>query len=140
LHATQLAAGDGTPVWATEFGYPTGAGPQWHVSEAEQAGHFLRDFADIDALDWVAAAVIYDLRDDGTDPGNMEDNFGLLHRDFSPKPGYAAASMGLAGTYPPPAAPELLRTAIVQPAAAVVVAKSARRHRPPRPRRCRPLR
>jgi hypothetical protein len=133
LHATQLGAGDGTPVWATEFGYPTGAGPQWHVSEADQASHLLRDFADIDTLHWVAAAVIYDVRDDGTDPANMEDNFGLVHRDFSPKAGYAAAGLGLSGHYPPrtssAAAP--LRSAI-SAAAGTVLASSVRRNKPRR--------
>jgi polysaccharide biosynthesis protein PslG len=135
LHAAQLAAGDGTPVWATEFGYATGAGPQWHVSEADQAFHILRDFADIDTLHWVATAIIYDLRDDGTDPANMEDNFGLVHRDFSPKPGYGAAGLGLSGSYPPPASTggASLRSAISE-AAGTVIASSARRRKPRRQR------
>jgi len=32
----------------------------------------------------------YDIRDDGTDPDELEHNFGLLTRDFQPKPAYAA--------------------------------------------------
>jgi hypothetical protein len=138
LHAAQLAAGDGTPVWATEFGYPTGAGPQWHVSEADQASNLLRDFADIDTLPWVAAALIYDVRDDGTDPGNMEDNFGLVHRDFSPKAGYGAASLGLSGSYPPrvPTPGAEVRSAISE-TAVTVLASPPRRHKPPRrPKAC----
>jgi hypothetical protein len=128
LHAAQLAAGDGTPVWATEFGYPTGAGPEWHVSEADQASNLLRDFADIDTLPWVAAALIYDVRDDGTDPADMEDNFGLVHRDFSPKAGYEAASLGLSGSYPPraPSTGAQIRSAI-RVAALTVLASSVRR-------------
>ena len=34
----------------------------------------------------------YDLRNDGTDPHNFEDNIGIMYRDFSPKPAYIAYS------------------------------------------------
>jgi hypothetical protein len=77
--------------------------------------------------------VIYDLRDDGTDPANMEDNFGLVHRDFSPKPGYAAAGLGLSGNYPPrpSTADTQLRSAIIA-AAGTVLASPLRANKPPR--------
>ena len=34
----------------------------------------------------------YDLRNDGTDPHNFEDNIGIMYKDFSPKPAYIAYS------------------------------------------------
>jgi hypothetical protein len=34
----------------------------------------------------------YDLRNDGIDPLNFEDNIGIMNRDFSPKPAYIAYS------------------------------------------------
>ncbi len=39
----------------------------------------------------IEAAGAYNLRDKGTDPSSMEDNFGLVERDFTPKPGYNAS-------------------------------------------------
>jgi len=38
----------------------------------------------------VRKVFLYNFRDVGTDPKNKEDMFGLLHRDFTPKPGYFA--------------------------------------------------
>jgi hypothetical protein len=40
----------------------------------------------------VKAAEVYNLRNKGTDPTDRESQFGLVQRDFSPKPAYAAFS------------------------------------------------
>jgi hypothetical protein len=98
LHAAQLAAGDSTQIWATEFGAPTGSDPTWHVSEDGQATVIRNGFAFFDRTPWVQAAIVYNLRDKGTSAGNMQDNFGLLRRDFTPKPGYTALTEALHGT------------------------------------------
>ena len=83
LRRLQLAHGDHARVWITEFGWPTGRDPKWHVSEATQAADLPRAYQDLSKLKFVRAAMMYDLRDEGTDPLNMEDNFGLVRRDFT---------------------------------------------------------
>jgi hypothetical protein len=45
----------------------------------------------------VKAAIVYNLRDKGTAPDSMEDNFGLVGRDFAPKAGYFAPRSALTG-------------------------------------------
>jgi len=100
LHNDMVAAGDNSPVWVTEFGWPTGSDPQWHVSEAEQATDVTNGFADLSALSWVNEATLYNLRDKGTDPNDMQANFGVVRRDYSPKPAYAALTAALAPSRP----------------------------------------
>jgi polysaccharide biosynthesis protein PslG len=89
IHAAQLAAGDNTPVWVTEFGWPTGASTGAN-GEQQQAEFIQKAFALLDGLSYVKAASVYQLRDMGVDPSNPEDNFGLLRQDFTPRPAYAA--------------------------------------------------
>jgi len=38
----------------------------------------------------VKSAIVYNLRDKGTNRDDTEDNFGLMTRDYAPKPAYAA--------------------------------------------------
>jgi hypothetical protein len=99
LHKVQLAAGDRTPIWATEFGAPTGQNKQWHVTPQEQARVISDGFARFDATDYIAAAIVYNLRDKGRNVSAIDDNFGVLYNDFKPKPGYAAMKAGIAGHY-----------------------------------------
>ncbi len=79
-------------VWITEFGWPVNPKLPGQ-DEASQAGNLVRSYL----LSRRAAAVRvlfwYDLMDDGTDPDNIEHNFGLLHHDASPKPAFLAASV-----------------------------------------------
>lgn len=100
LHNDMVAAGDNIAVWVTEFGWPTGSDPYWHVSEAEQATDVTNGFADLSALSWVHEATLYNLRDKGTDPNDMQANFGVVRRDYSPKPAYAALTAALAPSRP----------------------------------------
>jgi hypothetical protein len=90
LRDFQLRNGDRKPIWVTEFGWATGSDPRGHVSEEEQAVLIRRDFERLRELPWVRAAVLYELRDEGTDRGDREDNWGILRRDYSPKPAFAA--------------------------------------------------
>ncbi|MGI8511485.1 MAG: cellulase family glycosylhydrolase [Solirubrobacteraceae bacterium] len=102
MRAVQTTAGDTAPIWITEFGFPTGTSTQWHVSETEQANRITSSFTDLNAIPWVEAAIVYQLRDKGTNAAAMEDNFGLLRRDYSPKPAYAALQAALAPPAPTP--------------------------------------
>jgi hypothetical protein len=104
LRAVQQAAGDNTPIWATEFGWPTGTSTGWSVSETTQSANIKQAFADLDGLPYVQGATIYNLRDKGTNASESEDNFGLVRRDYSPKAGYEALKEAL-GAPPATAAP-----------------------------------
>jgi polysaccharide biosynthesis protein PslG len=92
MHDVLRAHGDGgKQLWLTEVGFSTcGDGDRWCVSEQQQA-QYTKDTLRI-ARGWpfVKAAVIYNLRNKGSDPRGREDQFGLVHRDFTPKPAYAA--------------------------------------------------
>lgn len=114
----QQAAGDNTPIWITEFGWTTGTQSGWRVTQAQQAD-FVRDsFPVLAQLSYVRSAVVYNLRNKGTDAGGHEDNFGIVNRDFSPKPAYTALREALAGatTPQPPAGLPSVPPAPVPPA------------------------
>jgi polysaccharide biosynthesis protein PslG len=98
----QLAAGDNTPIWITEYGWPTCEGGRWCVSEAKQAAYTAESVGLLEAIPYLAAYTIYDLRNEGTDPTRMDDNFGLVREDYSPKPVYPALRDAWAGQAPPP--------------------------------------
>lgn len=97
IHAAQLAAGDRTPLWITEFGWTSCRGATACVSERRQAEYTARAFGIFARMPYVRAATSYDLREDGSDPSGFEDNFGLVNHDFSPKPAYAAVRTALTG-------------------------------------------
>jgi polysaccharide biosynthesis protein PslG len=102
----QREAGDNAPLWITEFGWSTcRIGSGWCVTPAEQAKNTSAAFAALAAEPNIKAGIAYNLRNKGTNPDSMEDNFGLVGRDFSPKPGYAALKAALTGNTPPPVDP-----------------------------------
>lgn len=78
----------GKKIWITEYGAPTS--PQGKVSEAQQADMLKRSVALARAADWAGPYFWYSYRDLGTDPGNNENWFGLLHADGTPKPALKA--------------------------------------------------
>jgi hypothetical protein len=89
-HAAMVANGDGhKPIWLTEFGAPTGtAGVA--VSERAQAQAVDQAYDAASAHSWVGPLFWFQLRDEGSDPAELGQNFGLLHRDLSPKPAFLA--------------------------------------------------
>ena len=66
----------------SEWGYSVQDGP-W--TERRQAEYVLRLYL-VDLLAGVPITIIYDLRNDGPDPRDKEQNFGLLDADGKPKP------------------------------------------------------
>ncbi len=74
------------PVWITEIG-----GPSNRTIEGERKQIFYDITQSVIQLASGGQRIFkYDLRDDGENGGNSEDNYGLVYRDFSPKPSYAA--------------------------------------------------
>jgi hypothetical protein len=82
------------PVWDTEWGYSSqwyggDAGGQTPPARALQAQRVSRELLTAWALGF-PMEIYYDIRDDGTDPTNDEDNFGLIQNDYSDKPAIVA--------------------------------------------------
>jgi hypothetical protein len=102
FRSVQSNGGDSSPLWITEFGAPTSLGDGWHVTEAGQATAIKQYVSVLDGLPYVRGATLYSLRDTSTDKYDFIANFGVLHFDFSPKPGYAALQAALRSR--PPAA------------------------------------
>ncbi len=82
------------PVWDTEWGYSS----EWYGGDAGghdpgarmlQAQRASRELLSAWALGF-PMEIYYDIRDDGTDPTNDEDNFGLIQNDYSDKPAVVA--------------------------------------------------
>lgn len=101
IRKIMLARGDGKPIWLTEFGWTTcnpttDYGRRRCVTEDQQASYTEKAWQMLAGWRYVKAATQYNLRNKGTDPAGIEDQYGLVHRDFSPKPGYRAFRSGLA--------------------------------------------
>jgi hypothetical protein len=101
FRAAQRSAGDSAPLWITEFGAPTSLNSGWKVTEAGQADAIKHDFGVLDALPYVSGATLYSLRDTSDDRYDFIANFGVLHLDFSPKPGWQALRTALRWQPPP---------------------------------------
>lgn len=90
LHELMAANGDaGKRIWLTEVGAPTGTSPD-AVSEARQADIVTAAVTAAPSWAWTGPTFLYSIRDAGSDGGDREQNFGLLRRDFSPKPAWTA--------------------------------------------------
>jgi hypothetical protein len=104
LHRIMAQHGDGAKkIWATEYGAPTG-GPgtqitkdarrehpaSSYVSEPLQAVIAVKAIRRYRKLDWAGPLFWYSYQDSGTDPASIENFFGLVRRDGSHKPAYAA--------------------------------------------------
>lgn len=90
LHKVMSRHGDGRKkVWITEFGAPTGTGPN-SVSEEEQAEALIKARQLVARWDWAGPLIYYELVDGGTDSTDVEQNFGVLREDLSLKPAAVA--------------------------------------------------
>jgi hypothetical protein len=91
-------------VWVTEVGRPT-CPPEvhhWCVDEAEQARRVDEAVMLLRGWSWVGAVTVYELRDRSSELRSFEDRMGLLRRDLSPKPAFAAWREALARPLPAP--------------------------------------
>ncbi|HWI59339.1 MAG TPA: cellulase family glycosylhydrolase, partial [Bacillota bacterium] len=79
------------PVWDTEWGFSSTAFGDGHSAAARQrqAVMVAREFLCAAAVGF-PVIIYYDLRDDGTNPADSENNFGLLANDYSDKPAMQA--------------------------------------------------
>jgi polysaccharide biosynthesis protein PslG len=80
-------------IWSTEAGAPTGTAVESDrraISEAQQALTATRIYEIAAQRPWQGPVLWFCFRDYGTDPNNIEQNFGIVRNDSSPKPSYAA--------------------------------------------------
>jgi hypothetical protein len=90
--ALQSHGGGDKAFWITEVGWSTCPGdPEWCVTEAQQAANMER-LAELvrTRYTFVDAVFFYHFIGFERDPKDTEDFFGLVHADFSPKPGFHA--------------------------------------------------
>jgi len=81
----RINAGPSVPLYITETGYSTNG----EVDETT-LGKYVSRVLLIDSLGGIARTYIYELHDDGTDPKNSEDGYGLIRYDGTPKPAFNA--------------------------------------------------
>ena len=79
------------PTWATEWGYSSAEYGNGHSPEAraEQAVMVARELLTAWS-EGFPLIIYYDIRDDGSNPNDPEQNFGLLAEDYSDKPAMQA--------------------------------------------------
>ena len=135
----QVAFGDATPLWLTEFGWNTGqlhgsGYPAWKrsVTLEQQADYTRRGIDFAQTLPYVANAAVYLLRDDGSDPLDDQDNFGLVRRDYTAKPAYQAFRDAVSDAAPRPQTVSVSdlppgRKSLRAPGAPVVIRRTATR-------------
>lgn len=84
-------AGDGqTPLWITETGYHTGSPAIHGVTPEVQASRLAETVRLALAEPDVEAILVHSLIDRGSNPNELEDGFGIVRADLSPKPALAA--------------------------------------------------
>lgn len=84
-------AGQPVPLYLTEMAWhSTGELDPCGIDEATQAAWLARAYLLAKTLPAIKGMWWYDLANDGSNPADPEHNFGLLRRDLSIKPAYAA--------------------------------------------------
>lgn len=77
------------PIYVTENGWPTNSG-ELGVPENVEASYLQRFLLMARTRPWIAGVWWYDLMDDGSDPQNPEQRFGLFRQNGDRKPAYGA--------------------------------------------------
>jgi hypothetical protein len=86
IHSLMARRGDaGKKIWITEFGAATGTVPG-AMSTTDQAKTIVQARRQVQYWDWAGPLIFYELRDAGTDRGDLQQNFGLVRRDLTLKP------------------------------------------------------
>jgi hypothetical protein len=94
IRSVMTSNGDSSKsIWITEFGAPT-SGPDG-VGQAAQATALTQAIADAETTSWIGGLFIYSWQDDGTDPSNDEDWFGMRTAAGVPKLAYTAMASAL---------------------------------------------
>ena len=86
-------------LWATEAGATTCTeGVDERCVDAETQARWISEYVELSReMPWLRALFVYNLRDKGTDPDDVESGFGLVRRDFSEKPAFQSFRAAVAG-------------------------------------------
>lgn len=77
-------------IFSGEWGYSNGKGIHGNVNDITQAQYLVRMYL-INTMNGIPISIWYDWKNDGVDPNNIEDNFGIRENDvLIPKLGYYA--------------------------------------------------
>jgi hypothetical protein len=87
--------GADVPIYVTEFGWPTALQP-CVISKQAAADNIAQFLLWSAATPWLKGAWVYQLKDQGRDPNEMEFNFGLYDYDNQPKPAACAVRNAIA--------------------------------------------
>lgn len=86
LHRKLAAAGyPDYPIYLTEAGWPTTHGGGCVIGDDQAADNMGQLLFWAEATPWMKGVWLYELKDQGHDPRNVEDNFGVLRADYRPK-------------------------------------------------------
>lgn len=73
------------PVYVTEFGWPT-VPVQCVITQETAAANIAQFFLWSSTIPWIKGSWLYQLKNKGRNPNEMEDNFGLYDYDYNAKP------------------------------------------------------
>jgi exo-beta-1,3-glucanase (GH17 family) len=80
-------------IWITEVGAPT-SGPDG-VGQQGQTDDLTQAIANTNSTTWIAGLYLYSWKDEGTDPANDENWFGLVTAAGAHKTAYTAVATAL---------------------------------------------
>jgi hypothetical protein len=96
VHTLMKANGDSDSIWITEFGYPTCSGQFLCVSQQKQGDYLASALRRAAEWPYVNTFLMYDLRDWSGPGSDINQKFGILNADWSPKAGTAPVKQALA--------------------------------------------
>lgn len=74
------------PVYVTEVGWPTAPLTPCVISRVQQADYLAQFLFWAAATPWLKGAWVYEFKDQGNQPDDIEHNFGMFTFDYQPKP------------------------------------------------------
>ncbi|MDI4665711.1 hypothetical protein K9U40_15475 [Xanthobacter autotrophicus] len=78
------------PVYVSEIGWPTAPLTPCVIKAEQQADYLAQFLFWAGATPWLKGAWVYQLKDQGVHPDQLEDNFGIFTYDYKPKPAACA--------------------------------------------------
>ena len=108
VHNSMVAAGDNKPIWFTEFGWSSATNQSCTVDQQTQANYLTQAVQLASQDPYVQVALWYNFRQDywAANDSDWDGGFGLISKDFTPKPAYYAfKSLATAGSSSPPPDP-----------------------------------
>ncbi len=84
--AMRTRGGRAMPIYVTEIGWPTTQGGSCDIARNDSGNNIAQFLLWSAATPWMRGVWVYQLKDQGQKPTDIEDNFGLFTYDYKPKP------------------------------------------------------